>query len=152
MKPFVVCLLLISVAKSYGQDSLKKEIILPIVKEFSENNTKVNSYEELPECIKNYLAQIPKVNFKFSKGRFNGTDVGSGPKRKLFYIVKNADNYIMSYAHGGNGRHSHSAIFMTNGKEIENVYNVICDDHKTVTELLGIIEKEWYAIRPNDEF
>ena len=58
----------------------------------------------------------------------------------------------MSYAHGGMGRHFHSAIFMTNGKEIENVYNVINDDHKTVTELLVIIEKGWYAIRPNDEF
>jgi hypothetical protein len=153
MKCFVfIPLLLVSISKSYGQDSLKKEIILPIVKEFSLNNTKVDSYEELPECIKNYLAQIPRVNFKFSKGRFNGTDIGTGPKRKLFYILRSADNYIMSYAHGGIGRHFHSAIFMTNGKEIENVYNVASYDHKKITELVSIIENGWYVIQTNDEF
>lgn len=78
--------------------------------------------------------------------------MGAGPRRKLFYIVKNADNYIMSYAHGGNGRHFHSAIFMTNGKEVENVYNVTSYDHKTINELLVIIEKGWYDIQTNNEF
>src|SRR5256885_8200009 len=95
----VVCMLAI-VIKSYSQDSLKKEILLPIVKEFSVNNTKIDSYEKLPEFIRYYL-EHQRFEFKFTKGRFNGTDMGTGPKRKLFYIVKNADNYIMSYAHGG---------------------------------------------------
>jgi hypothetical protein len=148
----VICLLLVQVDRSYGQDSLKKDILLPIVKEFVINNSKVDSYKDLPEFIRNYLAQIPRFDSRFAKGRFNGTDVGSGPKRKLFYILKSSENYILSYAHGGRGRHFHSVIFMTNGKEIENVYNISSYDHKQITELVKIIENRWYIIQTNDEF
>jgi hypothetical protein len=139
-------------AKSNGQDSLYKSTILPIVKEFSINNSKIDSYEDLPEFIRNYLAQIPRGNFEFTKGRFNGTDIGTGPKRKLFYILKCMDNYILSYAHGGRGRHFHSVIFMTNGKEIENVYNIGGYDHKEITELVKIIENGWYILKTDSEF
>jgi hypothetical protein len=140
------------ISKSYGQNGLKKDTLLPIVKEFSVNNSKIDAYEKLPEFVRNYLDQNPKIDFKFSKGRFNGTDKGTGPKRKLFYIVKCRDNYILSYAHGGIGNHFHSVIFMTNGKEIENVYNVAAYDHKEITELVKIIENEWYRLLPNWEF
>jgi hypothetical protein len=145
-------MLLMVTGSSYSQDSLKKEIILPIVKEFSVTNTKIDSFEDLPEFIRNYLAQIPRVNFKFTKGRFNGSDIGSGPKRKLFYILKSSDNYILSYAHGGRGRHFHSVIFMTNGNEIKEVYNIDNWDHKQITELVKTIENRWYSIQTNDEF
>lgn len=153
MKHYIlISILLIIISRTYGQDSLKKNIILPIVKEFAMNNTKIDSYEDLPEFIRNYLAKIPKIDFRFSKGWFNGSDEGTGPKRKLFYILKSNDNYIMSYAHGGRGRHFHSVIFMTNGKEISDVYNIDNYDHKKITELLKKIENGWYSIQSNDEF
>ena len=148
----VIGMLFMATGRSYSQDSLKKDILLPIVKEFSINNSKIDSYEKLPEFIRNYL-EHQRFEFKFSKGRrFNGTDMGTGPKRKLFYILKSTDNYILSYAHGGRGRHFHSVIFMTNGKEITDVYNIDNYDHKKITELLKKIENGWYSIQGNDEF
>ena len=144
----VICMLLMVKSRGYCQDSLKKNTILPIVKEFAINSIRINSYKKLPDFIKNYLNEVKHKKFKISKTWFNSSDAGFGPERKLYYILKSGEDYILGYEHGGRGLHFHSIIFKTNGKEIINVYNlVVTTKHKNATELVEFIEEGWYYIQ-----
>jgi hypothetical protein len=40
-------------------------------------------------------------------GKFNSTDLGKGPRRRLYFIARSNDHWIISYEHGGRGYHSH---------------------------------------------
>jgi hypothetical protein len=141
LKYILFSMLLTVTGRSYSQDSLKKNIILPMVKEFFVNNHKVTFYKTLPKCLRHYLDQKNGRKIRISKRRFNATDIGSGPRRRLSFIVKWKDDYIISYEHGGRGYHCHSIIFETNGKEITGFYNVtFFDKQNNVTEFMEMLE------------
>ena len=133
-------------SRGYCQDSLYQSTLKVIVKEFSENSVQLTSYKRLPKFIRNYLDGRQEKKFRISKVQFNATDVGLGVRRKLYYIEKKGDKYILSYEHGGRGNHFHSIIFETNGKEIIHVYNLTTVRHKHVNNLLELIEKRIYNV------
>jgi hypothetical protein len=135
------------------QDILVLSKIQAIAREFAENSFPIDSYEKLPECILNYLNQKGGGKFSLSRHRFNATDAGSGPKRKLTYIAQLGDDYILAYEHGGIGYHFHSVIFETNGKEVVSVYSLVGGiKHDSITELIKQIEVGNIWIQTSDEF
>jgi hypothetical protein len=109
--------------------------------DFAENSLQIKSYTQLPECIIQYLNQKVNGTFRLSTHRFNATDAGGGPKRRLTYIAQLDNSYILSYEHGGIGYHFHSIIFETDGKEVINVFKLFSGvKHTSVTELVTMIE------------
>jgi hypothetical protein len=142
----VVCMLLIVTSRSYGQDSLYQSKLQGIAKELTENSRRFTSYKKLPEFIRHYLDEKNDEKFRISRIFFNASDVGFGYSRKLYYIVKSSNNYILAYEHGGRGNHFHTIIFETNGKEIIHVYNLNTAEHKHVTDLLRYIELRSYDV------
>src|ERR1051326_891894 len=53
-------------------------------------------------------------------GKFNATDVGRGPRRRLFFFARSGDHWIVSYEHGGIGYHPHCFFIAcdSNGKYV----------------------------------
>lgn len=139
-------ILLIATSKSFSQDSLCQSTLKVIVKDFSEGGSRYTSYKRLPKFIRKYLNGRRESGFKISRIFYNATDAGWGFHRKLYYVEKKGDNYILSYAHGGVGEHFHSIIFETNGKEIMHVYNLTTSRHKQLNDLMELIEKRQYNV------
>jgi hypothetical protein len=130
---------------------LYRDTLLTILDEFSENNIRINSYKGLPHFIRSFLDHVNEEKFRISK-RFYNAGCGGGVKRKLSYILRSGDNYILSYDHGGLGHHFHSVFFKTNGKEITKIYNVTNSTHRELSDLIELIELGWYYVQDFDEF
>jgi hypothetical protein len=139
-------ILLISTSRSFSQDSLYQSTLKVLVKDFSEGGSRYTSYKKLPKFIRKYLDGRQESRFKISKILFNSTDAGWGFPRKLYYVEKKGDNYILSYEHGGLGNHFHSIIFETNGKEVIHVYNLTTLRHRQLNNLIELIEKRMYNV------
>lgn len=125
--------------KNWDSGVLSK--VQAIVRDFAENSVPVKSYAQLPACIIQYLNQKYNGTFRLSTHRFNASDAGGGPKRRLTYIARLDNSYILSYEHGGIGYHCHSIIFETDGKDVTNVIKLFSGvKHTSVTELVTFIE------------
>jgi hypothetical protein len=150
----LVFIILIEAKNGHSQDSLKKNIILPIVREFSANNIRFKYYKQLPDFIRNYLDQMTRTKkFEITKAAQNDTYLAPGSKRTLRYALKSKDIYLLGYDHGGVGHHFHSIIFVTNGKEITTIYNlIVANTHQRVDVLTEHIEKGWYYIQEMKEY
>ena len=150
----LVCILLIGAQNSYSQDSLKKNIILPIVREVSANNIRFKYYKQLPEFIRNYLDQMTRTKkFEITKTAQNDSYLASGSKRTLRYALRSKNIYLLGYDHGGGGHHFHSIIFMTNGGEITTIYNlIVANTLLGVDALVEQVEKGWYYIQEMKEY
>jgi hypothetical protein len=150
MKKIVfISMLFVVTSNSYSQeDSIVNTKIQAIVKGFSTNSARFTSMDSVPRFVINYIEKRNGAKFSISNRKFNATDNGSGPRRKLSFIAKLKDDYILSYQHGGMGYHCHSIIFETNGSEVINVYNIITYDNvKKVAELMDIVESKRYWLR-----
>jgi hypothetical protein len=142
LKPFLIICMFIVTGKVYSQeDSLVRSKVMTITRAFSENGEVVTSYGKLPQFIRHYLYQKRGERFRIAKKRFNGTDIGAGPRRRLAFITKLNDDYILSYEHGGRGYHCHSIIFETNGKEVIGFYNLaFFDKQNNVKEFMEMLK------------
>ena len=139
------------VSNSYSQDSVVQSKIHAIAIDFAENGQPLTSYKKLPMFIRNYLDKKTHEKFRISKKRFNDTDAGGGPKRKLAYAAKLGDDYILGYEHGGRGYHFHSLIFQTNGKEVTYLYPVATAMKlNNITELIKAIKAGNWRFYSND--
>ena len=147
----VICMLLVVAGRSYSQDSLTQQKIHAIATDFSNNGVQVGSYNKLPKFIRSYLDRTIQSKFSISKKKFNATDAGGGPKRKLAYVVKLENDYLLGYEHGGLGYHFHSLIFQTNGKEVTGLFPLATVMKlSTISELIKIIEAGNYRFYRND--
>jgi hypothetical protein len=124
----------------YLPDNVTRSKIQGIISGFVQNSQRFTSFKMLPQYIVNYIEERNGQKFNISGG--------SGPRRKLIFIAKLNDNYILSYDHGGYAHHPHAIVFETNGKEVTNVYNIITfEPMKNVTELMNIVGVRWYWLR-----
>lgn len=69
-------------------------------------------------------------------GRFNATDIGSGPRRRIFFIAKSGNNWIVSYEHGGHGYHRHCFLIT-----IDQQNNSIWDNSCFKIESFGLLKE-----------
>ncbi|MFI5406227.1 MAG: hypothetical protein ACHQ1D_06905 [Nitrososphaerales archaeon] len=78
------------------------------------NFTEINSPKKIDKKI---LSKFPYWK-KMSKlsGRFNASDFGGGPSRRLYFIAKANRHWIISYEHGGRGYHTHCFLITIDPK------------------------------------
>jgi hypothetical protein len=71
----------------------------------SSNFVAINNPKKIDQ---NILSKFPEwKKMSAPHGRFNATDDGNGPHRRLYFIAKADTNWIVSYEHGGRGYHTH---------------------------------------------
>jgi len=58
-------------------------------------------------------------------GRFNSSDVGGGPPRKVYFIAKSGNNWIISYEQGGKAYHPHCFLITIN-KQNNSIFDNNC--------------------------
>ncbi|OQP45129.1 hypothetical protein A4H97_32845 [Niastella yeongjuensis] len=137
----------------FSNFQIYRDTVLPIVEAFSESGIRIRSYKTLPRFVRTYLNQKNDSKFTISKTFFSVGDAGPflWPHRKLGYIYKYGDYYLLSYKHGGIGLHFHSIIFKTDGKKVMNMYNLTISPHSTIADLIRYIEDGWFHVQDFDE-
>jgi hypothetical protein len=66
---------------------------------------KINSIKKIDREI---LSRFPFWKYMSKPGgKFNATDFGGRRRRRLYFIAKSDNHWIVSYEHGGRGHHTH---------------------------------------------
>lgn len=79
-------------------------------------------------------------------GRFEATDVGSGPRERLFFIAKYQNCWIVSLEHGGIGYHTHCFFIEETDKGLSVYHSYM--EFQTLAKLQSagnISVQEWDA-------
>jgi hypothetical protein len=67
--------------------------------------TEVNNPKKIDKSLLSKFPGWKKMSRR--NGKFNGSDVGAGPRRRIYFIAKSGNRWIVSYEHGGLGYHTH---------------------------------------------
>jgi hypothetical protein len=66
---------------------------------------------------KNLLSKFPEwKGMSKRNGKFNASDIGSGPRRRIYFIANSENHWIISYEHGGRGYHTHCFLITINNQ------------------------------------
>ena len=74
-------------------------------------------------------------------GRFEATDVGGGPRERLFFAANYQNYWIVSYEHGGRGYHTH-CFFIKMISENEFLVYQSHKKFKTLEELQSFVSTQ----------
>jgi hypothetical protein len=78
------------------------------------------------EIDKRLLSKFPDWKTMTRRaGRFNSSDVGGGPRRKVYFIAKSGNNWIISYEQGGKAYHPHCFLITIN-KQNNSIFDNNC--------------------------
>jgi hypothetical protein len=152
MKFIVVIFLALLICNyCHSQDSLSRNKIQTVIKDFYTDSFNVKEYNKLPKFLRQFMDEKVDGKFRLSR-RFNATDIGTARfSRKLMYVAGSKKAYILGYEHGGRGYHCHAILFNTNGKEVINFYNLVTKKHQ-LSELADIIVNDSYIIQKHNDF
>ncbi len=66
------------------------------------------TFTSIKDLDKTLISKFPEwKDMSGPKGRFEATDVGGGPRERLFFAANYQNYWIVSYEHGGIGYHTH---------------------------------------------
>jgi hypothetical protein len=89
------------------KDAINRQTIIQ-----SSNSIEINNPAKIDKRL---LIKFPAWKKMFaSNGKFNATDVGNGPNRRVIFIAKADSNWIISYQHGGTGYYTHCFLITFN--------------------------------------
>jgi len=84
------------------------------------------TYSSVKDLDPQLLKKFPEWKRMSSRnGRFEATDVGTGPRRRLYFAANYRNYWIVSYEHGGIGYHTHCMFIeiTANGFNVYHSYN-----------------------------
>ncbi|MCE3259096.1 MAG: hypothetical protein K0S12_737 [Bacteroidetes bacterium] len=72
----------------------------------------IGNAKEIDSAITNRLPELKSKHIANPNEKFNATDNGGGPRRRLYFAGFLNNRWIISYEHGGRGYHEHT-FFIT---------------------------------------
>lgn len=148
----IISLILIGYS-SHCQEDLNESDARLIRMVLDSGFTEKRAYKYVPRHIKSYLKSVNKGKFKITKRSYNTTDVITSsklPMRRLLYVGKLKNHYILSYEHGGRGKHQHTLIIDAESMNVK-ILNLITPFHNNLNSLITIINDKSYITQTTTE-
>ncbi|GIV44927.1 MAG: hypothetical protein KatS3mg035_2050 [Bacteroidia bacterium] len=151
---FLVFVLLFSTCRTVYYMSENQHITL---KESSFDNAEIFfKKRKIPHSIKRAFKSVSdqKLRLANSGEKYLATDVRNNPflpTRRLIFLVRTSDYYILFYEHGGGGKHYHCLLFRKDSNKKYEVMSIgINMNIKSYKELKeSLIKGEYFIISEN---
>jgi hypothetical protein len=116
-----------------------------------QNDTKITTWQTIlqisifqkvsnPKKIdKGLLSKFPNWKKMSPQGaRFNSSDIGGGPHRRVYFIANSGNYWIVSYEHGGKVYHSHCFLITLDAENTS-----ILDNNCLKFESFDLLKQFW---------